>query len=80
MTQERLSLRKEREVLRLKHEVGLSNRAIARLLRFNKRWGNICSCQAKGLGLAAELAKELSTVVRRKKNAVERPSQLEKVH
>ena len=30
MTQERLSLRKIREVLRLKHEVGLSNRAIAR--------------------------------------------------
>src|SRR5215211_599408 len=30
MTQERLSLRKIREVLRLKHEIGLSNRAIAR--------------------------------------------------
>ena len=30
MTQEKLSLRKIREVLRLKHEVGLSNRAIAR--------------------------------------------------
>jgi len=33
MTQERLSLRKIREVLRLKHEVGLSNRAIARACR-----------------------------------------------
>lgn len=30
MTQERLSVRKIREILRLKHEVGLSNRAIAR--------------------------------------------------
>ena len=30
MTQERLSMRKIREVLRLKHEAGLSNRAIAR--------------------------------------------------
>ncbi|MCL5611594.1 MAG: IS21 family transposase [Chloroflexi bacterium] len=30
MTQERLSLRKIREVLRLKYEIGLSNRAIAR--------------------------------------------------
>lgn len=30
MAQERLSVRKIREVLRLKHEVGLSNRAIAR--------------------------------------------------
>src|SRR5512134_2282393 len=33
MTQERLSLRKRREVLRLKHEVGLCNRAIARACR-----------------------------------------------
>ena len=30
MTQEKLSLRKIREILRLKYEVGLSNRAIAR--------------------------------------------------
>lgn len=33
MAQERLSLRKIREVLRLKREVGLSNRAIARACR-----------------------------------------------
>ncbi len=30
MSQERLTLRKIREILRLKEEVGLSNRAIAR--------------------------------------------------
>ncbi len=30
MTQERLSVRKIREILRLKYEIGLSNRAIAR--------------------------------------------------
>lgn len=33
MSQERLTVRKIREVLRLKHEVGLSNRAIARACR-----------------------------------------------
>ena len=33
MSQERLTVRKIREVLRLKHEVGLSHRAIARACR-----------------------------------------------
>ena len=35
MTQERLSMRTIREVLRLKHEIGLSNRAIARACRIS---------------------------------------------
>ncbi len=35
MTQERLSVRKIREILRLKHEVGLSNRAIARACKLS---------------------------------------------
>ena len=35
MPQERLTLRKIREILRLKHEVGLSNRAIARACKLS---------------------------------------------
>jgi len=52
MTQERLSLRKIREVLRLKYEVGLSNRAIARACRVsNSTVGDyVARGQAAGLG------------------------------
>jgi hypothetical protein len=52
MTQEQLSLRKIREVLRLKYEVGLSNRVIARACRVsNSTVGdNMAGAQAAGLG------------------------------
>jgi transposase len=52
MTQERLSLRKIREVLRLKYEVCLSNRAIARVCRVsNSTVGDyVARAQAAGLG------------------------------
>lgn len=52
MTQERLSLRKIREVLRLKYEVGLSNRAIARACRVsNSTVGDyVARAQAARLG------------------------------
>ena len=52
MTQERLSMRKIREVLRLKHEVGLSNRAIARACQVsNSTVGEYLErAQAAGLG------------------------------
>jgi transposase len=51
MTQERLSLRKIREILRLKYEVGLSNRAIARACRVsNSTVGDyVARAQAAGL-------------------------------
>ena len=54
MTQERLSLHKIREVLRLKHEVGLSNQAIARACHiFQQYGGEICQAsQTSRAGLA----------------------------
>jgi hypothetical protein len=36
MAQKRLSMRKIQEILQLKHEVGLSNRVIARACSFSK--------------------------------------------
>jgi DNA-binding NarL/FixJ family response regulator len=36
MAQKRLSMRKIQEILRLKHEAGLSNRAIARACSISK--------------------------------------------
>jgi transposase len=59
MTQEKLSLRKIREILRLKHEVGLSNRAIARACCVsNSTVGDYVS-RAKKAGVAWPLPEEL---------------------
>ena len=59
MTQERLSLRKIREVLRLKHEARLSNRAIARACRISNSTVGEYVQQAKEAGLAWPLPDEL---------------------
>ena len=49
MTQERLTIRKIKEVLRLKHEAGLSNRAIAGACKIsNSTVGEyLCRAQVK---------------------------------
>ena len=60
MTQERLSLRKIREVLRLKHEVGLSNRAIARACRVSNSTAGEYVKRAEQAGLAWPLPSELA--------------------
>ncbi len=59
MTQERLSVRKIREVLRLKHEVGLSNRAIARACRISNSTAGEYVRRAKQAGLGWPLPEEL---------------------
>jgi transposase len=59
MAQERLSLRKIREVLRLKHEVHLSNRAIARACRISNSTVGEYVQRAKEVGLAWPLPDEL---------------------
>jgi len=60
MTQERLSLRKIREVLRLKYEVGLSNRAIARACRVSNSTVGDYVTRAQAAGLAWPLPEALS--------------------
>ena len=60
MTQEKLSLRKIREVLRLKHEVGLSNRAIARACRVSNSTVGEYVVRARRAGLVWPLAEERS--------------------
>ena len=60
MTQERLSLRKIREVLRLKNEVGLSNRAIARACQVSNSTVGEYAKRAEQAGLAWPLPNELS--------------------
>jgi IS30 family transposase len=60
MTQERLSLRKIREVLRLKHEVGLSNRAIARACRVSNSTVGEYLRRAKLVDLNWPLPEDLS--------------------
>lgn len=59
MAQERLSLRKIREVLRLKHEVGLSNRAIARACRVSNSTVGEYVKRAEQAGLSWPLLEEL---------------------
>jgi transposase len=59
VTQERLSLRKIREVLRLKHEVGLSNRAIARACRVSNSTVGEYVKRAKDAGVTWPLADEV---------------------
>ena len=59
MAQERLSLRKIREVLRLKHEVGLSNRAIARACRVSNSTVGEYVKRAEQAGLAWPLPDDL---------------------
>src|SRR5512139_2802632 len=59
MTQEKLSVRKIREILRLKHELGLSNRAIARACRVSNSTVGDYVVRAKRAGLAWPLPGEL---------------------
>jgi transposase len=59
MAQERLTLRKIREVLRLKHEVGLSNRAIARACRVSNSTVGEYVKRAEQAGLAWPLPGDL---------------------
>jgi len=59
MAQERLSLRKIREVLRLKYEAGLSNRAIARACRVSNSTIGEYVERAKQAGLNWPLPEEL---------------------
>ncbi len=59
MAQERLSLRKIREVLRLKYETGLSNRAIARACRVSNSTIGEYLARAKEAGLVWPLADDL---------------------
>jgi len=59
MSQERLTVRKIREVLRLKHEVGLSNRAIARACRVSNSTVGEYVKRARKAGLGWPLPGEL---------------------
>lgn len=59
MAQERLTLRKIREVLRLKHEVGLSNRAIARACQVSNSTVGEYVRRAEQAGLAWPLPDDL---------------------
>ncbi|HEY6019827.1 MAG TPA: IS21 family transposase [Candidatus Paceibacterota bacterium] len=58
MTQEKLSLRKIREILRLKHEVGLSNRAIARACCISNSTVGDYVVRARRAGLVWPFAEE----------------------
>lgn len=60
MTQERLSLRKIREILRLKYEMGLSNRAIARACRASNSTVGEYIRRARKAGLQWPIAEEVS--------------------
>ena len=59
MAQERLSLRKIREILRLKYETGLSNRAIARACRVSNSTIGEYLARAREAGLVWPLADDL---------------------
>src|SRR5574338_151497 len=59
MTQEKLSLRKIREILRLKHEHGLSNRAIARACSISNSTVGDDVVRARRAGLGWPLPDEL---------------------
>ena len=59
MTQEKLSVRKIREILRLKHEVGLSNRAIARACRISNSTVGDYVVRARRAGVVWPLPEEL---------------------
>ncbi len=59
MTQEKLSVRKIREILRLKHEVGLSNRAIARACSISNSTVGDYVVRARRAGLGWPLPEEL---------------------
>src|SRR5512141_2111634 len=60
MTQEKLSVRKIREILRLKYEVGLSNRAIARACRISNSTVGAYVVRARRAGLVWPVAEEWS--------------------
>lgn len=60
MTQERLSLRKIREVLRLKYEIGLSNRAIARACQVSNSTVGEYIARAEQAGLGWPLSEDAS--------------------
>src|SRR4030042_1489114 len=60
MAQKRLSMRKIEEILRLKHEVGLSNRAIARACSISKETVKEYLAKASEAGLSWPLGDELS--------------------
>jgi transposase len=89
MTQEKLSVRKIREILRLKYEVGLSNRAIARACCISNSTVGDYVVRARRAGLVwpvaeeqseGELYQQLFPEVKRPK-LVERPQpDWEKVH
>jgi transposase len=59
MPQERLTLRKIREILRLKHEVGLSNRAIARACKLSNSTVGAYLRRARETGVSWPLPEEL---------------------
>jgi transposase len=60
MAQERLTLRKTREILRLKHEAGLSNRAIARVCKISNSTVGEYLRRAQAAGLRWPLPQGLS--------------------
>jgi len=60
MAQKRLSMRKTQEILRLKHEAGLSNRAIARACSISKETVKEYLAKAAEAGLGWPLGEELS--------------------
>jgi transposase len=60
MAQERLTLRKTREILRLKHEAGLSNRAIARVCKISNSTVGEYLRRAQAAGLHWPLPQGLS--------------------
>lgn len=60
MAQKRLSMRKIQEILRLKHEAGLSNRAIARACSISKETVKEYLAKASEAGLGWPLKEEMS--------------------
>lgn len=60
MAQKRLSMRKIQEILRLKHESGLSNRAIARACSISKETVKEYLAKASEAGLSWPLGEEIS--------------------
>lgn len=59
MAQKRLSMRKIKEILRLKHESGLSNRAIARVCSISKETVKEYLCRASEAGVSWPLPERL---------------------
>ena len=80
MAQERLSVRKIREILRLKHEVGLSNRAIARACRISNSTVGEYLARAEQAQVGWPLAEDLSeeALYQRLFPEVERPRVVER--